>query len=84
MILQITKYVTVTAILLGTSNAFADSTSVYNLSMDEAITKGLQANVNLAIAGARLMKLLVALSGDNPPTSPMYESRHRLPIRPAT
>jgi outer membrane protein TolC len=53
MILQVTKCMTVTACLLAATSALADSASVH-LSMDEAITKGLQANVNLAIAGARV------------------------------
>jgi outer membrane protein TolC len=51
MIRQFTKYVTTMAVLLLATNAFADSC---NLSMEEAIAKGLQDNLNLAIAGARV------------------------------
>lgn len=54
MIRQITKCITVTLWLFAASTAFADSMSVHKLSMDEAINRGLQANVNLAIAGARV------------------------------
>lgn len=54
MIRKITKCLAVTALFLGITNAFAASPPDYSLSIDEAITKGLQANVNLAIAAARV------------------------------
>lgn len=54
MIQQITKCLTVMAIILSTSNGFAETSPVLNLSMNEAISKGLQSNVNIAIAVARL------------------------------
>jgi outer membrane protein TolC len=43
-----------TVILATTNAAFADSSLIYSLSMDEAITKGLQANVNVLMAGAKV------------------------------
>ena len=54
MIRQILNCLTVTAMFWGATNVLADSTAVHQLSLDEAITKGLQANVDLAIAGARV------------------------------
>ena len=60
MIRHITKYMTVMAGLFAATSAFADSASV-QLSLDEAITRGLQANVNLAIAGARVDEAIGSL-----------------------
>jgi outer membrane protein TolC len=54
-----TRYVSkslaiLTAILSTTNAAFADGSLKYTLSMDEAISKGLQANVNVLVAGAKV------------------------------
>ena len=54
-----TRYVSkslaiLTAILTTTNAAFADNSLNYSLSMDEAISKGLQANVNVLVAGAKV------------------------------
>ena len=51
----VSKSLAILATILATSNAaFADSQLVFTLSMDEAITKGLQANVNILMAGTRM------------------------------
>ena len=54
MMRHFSRYLTVMALFLGASNVFADSSLVYTLSLDEAVTKGLQANVNVAIARERV------------------------------
>lgn len=54
MIRHSMKCLTLTAGLLAAASAGADSASFYKLSLDESITRGLQASVNLALAGARL------------------------------
>jgi outer membrane protein TolC len=51
----VSKSLAILAAILATSNeAFADSPLAFTLSMDEAITKGLQANVNVLMAGTRI------------------------------
>ncbi|MBW4054687.1 MAG: TolC family protein [Proteobacteria bacterium] len=51
----VSKSLAILATILATSNAaFADSPLAFTLSMDEAITKGLQANVNVLMAGTRI------------------------------
>jgi len=61
MIRQFMKCLTVTAMFPGSANTFAASPPVQKLSLDEAITRGLQANVNLALAGARVEEARGAL-----------------------
>lgn len=51
MLRHMATCLTALALLSGTANLFAASC---NLSLDEAITRGLEANVNLALAGARV------------------------------
>jgi outer membrane protein TolC len=51
----VSKTLAILATILAASNAaFADSPQAFTLSMDEAITKGLQANVNVLTAGTRI------------------------------
>ena len=51
----VSKSLAILAILLATTNAvFADFPLAFTLSMDDAITKGLQANVNVLMAGTRI------------------------------
>jgi len=51
MIRHILNYLAIAAVIFGTSNVFGESLTSQTLSLDEAITKGLQTNVNLIIAG---------------------------------
>jgi outer membrane protein TolC len=53
MLLQFTTYLAVSVMIWGATNVFA-APSVRSLSLDEAISAGLQANASLAMAGARV------------------------------
>jgi outer membrane protein TolC len=55
MMRKIFKYLTVMAAILAAAHtAFADPSPAITLSLDQAITMGLQANVNVLIAGTRI------------------------------
>ncbi|MFA7060268.1 MAG: TolC family protein [Pedobacter sp.] len=55
MILNAFKsFVLLAALPAATNLVYAESSPTYTLSMDQAITKGLQANVNVLIAGTRI------------------------------
>lgn len=54
MMRHIVTCLTVVVVIMGTSDVYAGSASPSRLSLDEAITKGLQANVNVLNAMARI------------------------------
>ena len=54
MMQHILKYLTIAVVFFGTSNVFAGELPSQSLSLDEAITKGLQANINVKIADTKI------------------------------